>query len=256
MSLNFDKIGASIARIKDNTQYKNKDIISVATDEFDSDTTKTFQSLKLNTGHFQPMPNINSERSCNLVVGASGSGKSRYICEWVKEYKKMYKKNPIYLFSSLEQDESLEPIKPLRMILDNEFLTEDINLKIYANSCFIFDDCDTIQNKKIQDKVYSLMNMMLNTGRHHNITVWVVNHTATGTKSQMKTILNECHTIVYFPANHNRQLTYMLENYCGLDHKQQKVIKQLNSRWVCINKHYPQCCVTNKNIFMLSEINK
>ena len=127
MSFNLDKIGASIARIKDNTQYKNKEIVSVATDDFDSDTTKTFKSLRLNSGHFQPIPNINSERSCNLVVGASGSGKSRYICEWVKEYKKMYKKNPIYLFSSLEEDESLEPIKPLRMILDNEFLLFESN---------------------------------------------------------------------------------------------------------------------------------
>ena len=152
MSFNFDKVGATIACIKDNAQYKKNDIISVATDDFDAETTKQFKSLHLNNGYFQPIPNINAERSCNFIVGASGSGKSRYICEWVKQYKRFYKKNPIYVFSSLSEDESLEPIKPLRIILDDIFLREPIDLKMYADSCVIFDDCDTIQDKKIKEK--------------------------------------------------------------------------------------------------------
>ena len=172
----------------------------------------------------------------------------------MKQYKRFYKKNPVYVFSSLSEDESLEPIKPLRIILDDVFTKDAIDLKQYADSCVIFDDCDTIQDKKIKEKVYTIMNMMLNTGRHHNITVWCVNHTATGTKVETKTVLNEAHTIVYFPANHNRQLAYMLENYCNLDPKQQKFIKGLNSRWVCINKHYPQSVITQNNMFMISEI--
>ena len=251
MSLEFNKDGHTIAMIKDNKNYAKKNIISVSSDDVDNG----FKSLRLNSGYFQPIPDFSIERTCNYIVGASGSGKSRYICEWVKEYKKHYKRNEVYVFSSLLQDESLDPIKPARVILDDDFVKEDINLSIYKDSCCIFDDCDTIQHKNIKNKVYTLMNMMLNTGRHHNITVWVVNHTATGNKNESKVILNEAHSVVYFPVNHNQGLVYMLENYCGLDKKQMKFLKNLNSRWVSIYKHYPQAIITDKTIFMLNELN-
>lgn len=249
MSLLFSKEGQNIAVIKDNVNYKDK-IISTTTD----DIPNTFKTLKLNTGNFQPIGNYNAERSCNLIVGASGSGKSRYICNWVLEYKKKYKKNPVYLFSSLTEDVSLKPIKPLRIILDEEFMNEAIDLEMYRNSCCIFDDTDTIQHKYLKEKVYTLMNMMLNTGRHYNITVWVVSHTPTGKKLETKVIMNEAHSIVIFPANDNKQLRYLLENYCGIDNKQMKFLKSLNSRWCCINKHYPQSIITEKHILMMSEI--
>ena len=251
MPLQFGKEGQNIAIIKDNPNYKNQ-IVSVSADKMENQ----FKSLKLNNGYFQPIGNWNAERSCNLVVGASGSGKSRYICNWVLEYKKKYKDNPIYVFSSLDEDESLKAIKPLRVILDDEFVKEPINLKQFENSCCIFDDTDTIQNKKIKEKVYTVMNMMLNTGRHHNITVWCVQHTPTGNKAETKTILNEAHSIVFFCANYSRQLQYLLENYCGIDKKLFKYICSLDSRWTCFNKHYPQTIITDKHILMMSELHK
>jgi hypothetical protein len=249
MSLNYDNIGATIAVIKDDDKYKNK-IISVENDK------EGKQSIKLTKGRFQPITDHNKERSVNFCTGSSGSGKSYYIREWCKEYKKKYKKNPIYLFSSLDEDQTLDTIKPLRVILDEEFLDEEIDLEQYRDSCCVFDDCDTITNKYIKEKVYILMNKMLNTGRHYNISVWCVNHTPTGTKTETKTILNEAHTIVYFPQNHSKQLSYLLENYCALDNKQQKFLRNLGSRWVCIYKHYPQVVLTEKMIIMMSELNK
>jgi hypothetical protein len=255
MSLNLDRVGATLAVIKDDPKMKNK-IVSVATDNLGDDDMKTYQSIKLQTGKFQPIGDWNRERSVGYIVGASGSGKSFFICEWVKEYKKKFKRNPVYLFSSLDEDESLEPINPQRIILDNDFLNEEIDLTMYKDSCVIFDDCDTISNKKIKERVYTLMNMMLNTGRHFNITIWCVNHTATGTKMESKIILNEAHYIVYFPVNQNRQLVYMLENYCGIDKKQMTYLKNLGSRWVCIYKHFPQVCITEKQMFLLNQLSK
>jgi hypothetical protein len=249
MSLIFSKEGQNIAVIKDNINYKDK-ILSTTTD----DIPNTFKTLKLNNGNFQPIGNYNSERSVGYIVGASGSGKSRFICNWVLEYKKKYKKNPIYLFSSLSEDVSLKPIKPLRVMLDDVFINEKIDLEMYRDSCCIFDDTDTIQNKQIKEKVYVMLNMMANTGRHYGISVWCVNHTPTGKKNETKVILNEAHQIVFFPANDNKQLRYLLENYAGIDSKQLKFIKSLNSRWCCINKHYPQSIITEKHILMMSEI--
>lgn len=250
MSLNFEKMGATIAIIKNNESLKNK-VISVSPDT-GTQNYKTYDTFDLTNGNFQPIGDYNKERTVNYVVGASGSGKSYYICEWVKEYKKKYKKNPIYLFSSLSSDETLDTIKPQRVILDATFLNEDIDLELYRDSCCIFDDCDTINDKKIKNKVYTLMNAVLNTGRHFNITVWSVNHTPTGNKTETKTILNEAHTLVYFPINMNRQLLYLLENYSSLDKKAINSIRKLNSRWVCIYKQYPQVVITDKKIIMMN----
>jgi hypothetical protein len=250
MALHFGNEGNNIAIIKDNPNYKNQ-MVSVSADKMENQ----FKSLKLNNGYFQPIANYNAERTVGYCVGSSGSGKSRFICNWVLEYKKKYKKNPIYLFSSLDEDVSLNPIKPLRVILDDVFLNETINLKDFENSCVIFDDIDTIANKKIKDKVYTIMNQMLNTGRHHNISVWCVNHSPTGNKTETKTILNEAHQIVFFCANYSRQLQYLLENYCGIDRKQFKYINSLDSRWTCFNKHYPQSIITDKHCIMMSELN-
>jgi hypothetical protein len=97
---------------------------------------------------------------------------------------------------------------------------------------------------------------MLNTGRHFNISVWCVNHTPTGSKTETKTILNEAHNITYFPANDSKQLRYLLENYCGLDLKQQKFLKNIGSRWVSIYKMFPQVVLTEKAVMMMSELNK
>ena len=250
MSLVFSKEGQNVAVIVDNPTYKNT-IISKTTE----DAEKSFKSFQLKTGTFQPIPDYNSERSVNFICGASGSGKSRYICEWGKQYKAKYKKNPIYVFSSLSKDESLEPLKPMRIILDEQFVKEPIDLKMYENSLCIFDDTDTIADKKIKERVYTLMNMILNTGRHHKISVFCVNHQPTGTKTETKVVLNEAHCITIFPANFNRQMLYLLENYCSVDKKEFKFLDSLGSRWITFYKTYPQCVVLQKHILMRSELN-
>jgi chromosomal replication initiation ATPase DnaA len=155
--------------------------------------------------------NYNAERFVGYIVGASGSGKSYFIREWCKEYHKKFKKNPIYLFSALSEDDTLDTIKPQRIMLDDAFINDPVDLGMYENSLLIFDDCDSIANKKIKDKVYIYLNAALNLGRHFNISIWCVNHTPTGKRAESKTILNESHLVVFFPANFNRQLAYLLE---------------------------------------------
>lgn len=252
MSLNFEKHGAILGIVKGG--QLNGKYISVSTDKTLDSGEKTHQDIKLSSGKFQPTQDYNKERFVGYIVGASGSGKSYYIREWIKQYKKQFKKNPIYLFSSLAEDETLDEIKPKRVILDDAFKTEKIDLEMYRNTLCIFDDTDSISDKALKTSVYALMNSMLNTGRHFNISMWVVNHTPTGTKSETKTILNEAHTITFFPSNMNRQLKYLLENYCGLDTKAIKKIMKMSHRWITIYRHFPQVLISDDHIAMLSTI--
>jgi hypothetical protein len=96
---------------------------------------------------------------------------------------------------------------------------------------------------------------MLNLGRHFNISLFVVNHTPTGTRAESKTILNECHTITFFPAGWNRALAYLTQNYAGLDTKAMKKVKNMDSRWITIYRHYPQVLISETEIMMLKLLN-
>ena len=254
MSLNFENKGAILATVKGNPALDKK-FISVDTAKTLESGDLTFPAIKLSVGTFQPVPNSNIERTVNYIVGASGSGKSWYIKQWVKEYKKKYKKAEVYLFSALSEDPTLDEIKPKRITLDDDFIKEPIDLEMFKGSLIIFDDTDSIANKKLKEKVYLYLTQMLNLGRHFDISLFVVNHTPTGTRAESKTILNECHTITFFPAGWNRALAYLLQNYANVDTKAMKKIKQMDSRWITIYRHYPQVLISEKEIMMLKLIN-
>ena len=135
-----------------------------------------------------------------------------------------------------------------------EFLADDeITVADFAKSCVIFDDCDTLKNKDIRDKVNHLLNEILETGRHHEVTCLITKHCPTNGRDT-KLILAESHQFVLFPMGlGNRSLKYLLDNYLGLDRDQIKKIKRCKSRWISINRStFPMTVISEKECFVLS----
>ena len=66
--------------------------------------------------YVQQISDKETERSILYITGPSGSGKSYYTRNYVLEYKKMFPKNNIYLFSSLDSDETLDKIPKIKRI--------------------------------------------------------------------------------------------------------------------------------------------
>jgi Cdc6-like AAA superfamily ATPase len=250
--MNLQSIGRTLCRVEGG-KLNNK-IISISTkDEDDADITKKFNTLTLTgTSKFQQIPDIETERQIGFITGASGSGKSTYIKKYVMQYKKAFKKNPIYLFSALKEDESLDEVKPSRIKIDDDLVSNPIDIEEFKNSMVIFDDIDVIRDKKQREAVYDILNQVLEVGRHHNISCWVANHLPTAGKDTRR-ILNEAHFIVYFPHSGSaRQLNYLLQDYIGLDKKDIKKLKNSKSRWATIFKNYPMIAMTEKDIFIIS----
>lgn len=250
MSFNLDKIGRTLCKIKGG-KFDNK-IISVFSDGIDNDMiTKQFNSLKLNAdSKFQQMPDADTERQILYITGASGSGKSTYIANYIKEYKKIFKKNKIYVFSALKDDESLDVIKPNRINICDALITDPLSVEDFENSMVVFDDIDVISDKKIRDVVYGILNQILETGRHFKISCCVSNHLSTAGKDT-KRILNEAHSVIYFPfSGSGVGLKRLLVDYLGLDKKDITKAKKCKSRWVCIFKNYPQIIMTERDLWM------
>jgi len=254
MSLNFNKDGRKLATIIGG-KY-NKKVVYVdgePNDDSDDDKGRVFKSLKLNAdSKFQQIPNTDTEREIMYITGASGSGKSTYIKNYVKQYKKAYPTAEIYIFSALDDDESIDELGGKRIMIDNSLYEDPIKVEEFAKSCVIFDDIDVISDKKIRGEVYNILNQILEIGRHHKISCCISNHLPTAGKDT-KRVLNEAHSIVYFPHSGSlRGLKYLLTEYIGLDKNDIKKIKASKSRWCCIFKNYPQIAMTERMIYLLS----
>lgn len=248
MALTFKDKGRLFGIVKDG-RYNGK-FINIDTD----DNKDTFDELSINDGKFQLCPDPNTERQILYITGPSGSGKSTFTANYTKLYKKIFKKNPIYVFSALKDDESLDVVQPKRFRISKETLLDDpIIIEDLKNSLVIFDDIDSISNKELKNAVYSILDSILTTGRHFSISCIITNHLPTG-GHLTRQVLNESHYIVYFPhSGNNGKLKKFLIDQIGLDNKDYVKNKQLKSRWACVAKNYPMACMTEKNIRILGD---
>ena len=252
MSLNFERVGRFLAKVEGG-KYDKK-IISVTSElkKEEDAYSKPFHRITID-GKFEQVPNPDTEREILYITGASGSGKSTYTANYIKNYKKMHPKNPIYCFSALKDDESLDVVKPRRIEIDDSLVTDPIQISEFANSCVVFDDIDVISDKKQRDAVYSILNQLLECGRHTKTSVVITNHLATSGKDTRR-VLNECMSVTYFPfSGSNVGTKRLLEDYLGLDKKTIKMIKDKKSRWATIYKNYPQVVMTEKDVWLPAE---
>ena len=255
--LNLNKVGRPLARI-DGGKYSGR-VVSVS-DQFlnskqqepDDSLIQEFRQLKIaNDSKFQHIPDTTKEREILYITGPSGSGKSTYTRKYLEQYKKKYKNRPIYLFSSLPSDDSLDKVGPKRIKLDERMHTDPIKGEELREPICIFDDIDVISDKKIREAVYDILNQVLEIGRHFKIHCVVTNYLPTNGKDTRR-ILNEAHTVTYFPHSSSGKIKYLLEEYVGLDRKQISHMKKQHSRACTIFKNYPQCFMLEHEVGLLN----
>jgi len=214
----------------------------------------TFPVIRLpDESKFQMIPDTKKERDILYITGASGSGKTTFTAGYIKEYKKTYKKNEVYVFSALKEDETLDKLGIKRIKVDYNLIDDPLTIDDFKNSLVIFDDIDVIGDKKIREAVYKILNSILETGRHTKTSCVNTNHLPTA-KNETRRILNEAHAIVYFPHSGSvRGINYLLTDYVGLTKQDIQVIKAMKSRWCCIFKNYPQIAMTERQLWFVGE---
>jgi energy-coupling factor transporter ATP-binding protein EcfA2 len=253
MSFNFEKIGRIFATI-DGGKFDGK-IVAVTIPDGEQ-PTKSYTEIPLKDGKYQQMPNLNasktSKREILYITGPSGSGKSTYTLNYIKQYKKRFNKNEVWLFSALAEDETIDKVKPKRIIIDDRLISDPIPLEDFKDSLCIFDDIDVIKNKDQRAAVYDMLNAILETGRHYNISCIITNHLPTAGKDTRR-VINECHSVTYFPQSGSAgQMKRLLQDYLGLDQSTLKRIRKMNTRWATVFKNFPMCIMTEKLVFSLN----
>lgn len=214
--------------------------------------------LKKNTieaDNLQPLPSAGSQREVIYVSGASGSGKSYFTKCYTKMWQKMHPEKDVYIFSKIQDDESLQGIKePYYIPIDESLILDPINLQDMRDSLVILDDVDQVGDKQITEALNNLIGGLLEHSRHYNTWVVITSHLLNGNdKKRSRTIHNECTATVLFPhAINHMALKYWCNNYLGIsDKKTLEAIQNSTSRYVWINKRYPMHVIHSGGAYCL-----
>jgi len=217
--------------------------------------TKTFISPR--DSKLVPLPDL-TDRFVDYIAGPSGSGKSTIASGLATEFKKIFPRKPIYIFSRTDakNDPAFAKLKPIQISIDDSLLTEpiDITQEIReGGALMIFDDCGTIQNDKLRKEVEKLMADAMEVGRKLQCSMIITNHLVIPNEKKFaRTVLNEMHNLTVFPKSGSaQQIRYALKTYFGLNNKQIDEILALKSRWVRISKSYPQYVLYDKGAYIL-----
>ena len=113
-NFNLESVGKDIAILKNKTTKKEKPIhVSESTE----DVGNPFETIEAKNNEFiQLAPSSKDERSMIYVVGMSGSGKSYWTTQYVKEYLKKNKKNKDHLISPISDDKNINSLKTKKII--------------------------------------------------------------------------------------------------------------------------------------------
>tara|TARA_R110002050_G_scaffold11608_3_gene39016 strand:- start:4271 stop:5203 length:933 start_codon:yes stop_codon:yes gene_type:complete len=191
-----------------------------------------------------PLPQKYSERI--YVAAPSGSGKSTFIGMYLKQIRIKYPKRKIFIFSRVEKDEPLDRFKNLERVDLYNFVEKLPQVEDFKNGILIFDDIDTILDKKLVHFLRKFRDDVLEVGRHFKITCISTSHLITNFFAT-RTLINEAQAVVLFTKGGAfGQIKSFLDRYLGFDKELIMFLKEVPSRWLYIHKEYPQYIIYEK----------
>lgn len=224
------------------------------------------QGVHLNSNKFEVFTSINDNDSF-CISGPRNSGKSFFSKIYCDNYKRMYPKNKIVVFSPVKSDKSYKNNGFYRMDLDDDemLLSLEENKDDFKDSLLIFDDTEAIDDPDTKKIINKFRDGLLLTGRHigeeesdkrfnynnRAPTLLCLNHLACNW-GETKILNSECKFCVLFINSSGKYtIDRILRKYCGFTSKQIKFLMSRNSRWMAVHKCYPNYVIFEHDIVFL-----
>lgn len=200
------------------------------------------------------IPYLNEKTSRYFIAGPTGSGKSTQCKNLIKQYKKQFPFNKVYLFSRVNSDPVLDSLKGVKRIkLDQDFIDYPPDAtETYKNSLCIFDDIDTLSPKKLKDAVLKVREDILQVCRKFGTSLICTEHHLMNYK-QTRNLLLDSEFVTFFPkSGSSYHIKRFLNTYVGLDKKQINKILSIDNRAITIHKSYPQYVISDHYVYLLN----
>ncbi len=216
---------------------------------------ETMPCIKLeNYEKLIPIPLPLEEHSIIFVTGPPKCGKSYWINEYVKSFKKLYNKK-VFLISRVDEDETLlkDKDKYIHISITEDLIKDPFKIEDFADSLIVFDDIESSEFPKATEKAYSLMDDLLKNGRHYNTAVIFANQESRMGK-KTKPLLTTVTHIVVFPSSCSLyQTEKLLKEHMGMSKYEIEYALSLNTRWIMTQRARPQFVMYEHGIYMLGK---
>lgn len=245
MQLTFEKDGPAVARVADDKKVK----VYVASG--DGQETMEFAEK------IEPVPyKRKNQRVGVYVVGAAGSGKSRFIAQCIKAMPK----KKVLLFTTARD---LDPVFDMDRVHKVDYMEDKETLytlvpEDLAETICIFDDFDASMDPKVNKFMIMLINSVLENGRKLDIDVFAVSHNPRD-YNRTRTLIMECDTFVVFPQTNRTATLKFLKEYYDDDKEFLSMIKNLKDgdkegqfTYAYLRKNVPRYMVSNKSVRLLA----
>ena len=225
---------------------------------------KLRKSLEFNGDNvwLKPIYSTVADRTNQILTafGSSGAGKSWMLND-------IMCRNPavlsglvpmVYKFSSVENDPSFQGLRDLMgekfVYKDPRDLTpEDLNVKAYdKKSVLIFDDINSISDKRVRNMVLNFRNNCLEIARHRSLVILNSDHLYHARNLTAK-LRNSSAYMVFYPRNSPKPIDDVLEHTMNMSKHERvdlikKIIKEARSQFIRMDS--PSFLVNSKRCML------
>lgn len=198
----------------------------------------------------------NIDRFVCHVIGVSGSGKSTFASALARNYITEGRgRVAIFCPTNVVEDPAYEDLKICQFAMDNSLLDIPFNIEkdIGVNNLIIFDDCGSVKNGNVTNKIIEIITSVLETGRKHNISLIITSHAPQVFGRRLSNILSsETHYHVVFPQGNDRPVSKFLNDIIKIDKNKMKNTDGEFPRWVVCHQNYPKYIMSEKYVKLLS----
>jgi hypothetical protein len=197
-----------------------------------------------------------SERSTFYIPARSNSGKTTWIANYLDDYLDQFPNNEIYLFSGVPKDEpAFERFGKKVTVMDLEYfkenpITKAEELSDFKDSMCIFDDINSIPDLRTKKSVITLRDVILQCGRHENVSCMVTAHQALD-RNLTSYPIKESDYFVTFPQANKQQTRSLLTKYADFSKQDVDRVMKVNSRWVEISRNNPTFVLYSSGAYLI-----
>lgn len=204
-------------------------------------------------GKLELMPTVTDDRDSIYIAGPTGSGKTRFAMNYLKNYKEIFPDNRVIIFTSKPKDDTINSydFDFNIMNIDNLSFEEDpIQIDEVEDSAIFFDDVDYFEDR-IKKQVKDFIKKCIGIGREFRVTTIVTSHLIKN-YSNTKFVISDCKYCVFYP---NSGIKYGIKNFLlkemGMSSPQIDHFFEKDSTWIVCHTRSPQFIMWENGAEML-----